>query len=72
VTEVRLHQKLYEKQAVAEAVRLYADFATIDLVEEGEHWIARVSSDDLARERLVGGELGNSALGLTLEERGGP
>jgi hypothetical protein len=71
VTEIRLHQELYEKQAVTEAVRLYADFAAIELREEGEHWIARVSSDDVERERLIGGELGNSALGLTLEGRGG-
>jgi hypothetical protein len=70
VTELRMHRQLYSSTAVNEAVRLYSDFAGVELAEESEHFIARVTDDDPARERLVSGELANAALGLTLEERG--
>lgn len=70
MTELRLHQALYSRPAVEQARGLYADYAAVDLGEDGEHWVLRVSSDDPARERAVSGELANSALGITVEGRG--
>ena len=70
MTSVRFHRELYSGPCVDEAVKLYAAHARFELREEPSHWIVELSTEDPARERVVAGELGNYALGLTVQKRG--
>jgi hypothetical protein len=70
MTELRLHRELYDGPAIDEAVKLYARFGTFELAEEPEHWVVRLTAKSDARERQLAGELGNYALGLTVQQRG--
>jgi hypothetical protein len=72
VTELRFHRDLYKGAAVDAAAKVYQDYVGIELIEEDSHWVVRLTSDDPERERLVAGELGNYALGATVDGRGGP
>ena len=67
--ELRLHREIYRGTAVDEAVKVFAGYASFELVEEPEHWVVRVTGKSPARERRVAGELGNYALGLTIKHR---
>lgn len=69
MTEVRLHRSLYRAAAVDEAVQVYAPYATLEQVEDGDHRVVRVASTTHARERRVARELANYALGLTIGAR---
>jgi hypothetical protein len=72
VTELRFHRELYKGTAVDSAAKVYQDYVDIELVEEESHWVVRITSDQADRERVVAGELSNYALGVTVDERGGP
>ena len=63
--ELRFHKGIYEPRAVAGAVEVYARFAEITVSEEGEHRVVRIAGKSPARERKIGLELTNYALGLT-------
>ena len=69
-TEIRFAREVYSGEAVDEAVKTFANFASFELTEDEAAWIVRVTpkSPDVAR-RLIG-EFGNYALGLTIQ-RGG-
>lgn len=69
--ELRFDRTIYSGQAVDEAIKALQRWAELHRVDDPNAWVVRVSSDDPRRERLVAGELGNHALGLTVE-RGGP
>jgi hypothetical protein len=71
MTELRFHRELYRGESVDEAVKTYARFGTFELAEEPTHWVVKVSCKTPARERQVAGELGNTALGLSLRVRSG-
>ena len=66
--ELRFHRGLYAGTAVDEAVKVYGRFARFELVEEADHWLVRVTSATVERERRVAGELANYALGLTVKK----
>lgn len=70
--ELRFHRSVYRSEAVDEAARAFERFAAIERVEEGTHWVLRVSAKSAARERQVAGELGNYALGATVKQGGSP
>lgn len=70
MTELRLHRTLYRGTAVDAALVVYASYATFEHLEEGDHWVVRVSSTSPARERRVARELANYALGLTVAAHG--
>jgi hypothetical protein len=70
VTELRLHRTLYRAAAVDAALEVYGSYATLEQLEEGDHWVVRVSSTSPARERRVARELANYALGLTVAAHG--
>ncbi len=72
MTELRFHRALYRGEAVDEAVKRYARFGTFELAEEPEHWVVKVSAKTPARERQLAGELGNTALGITVQTRPAP
>lgn len=67
--ELRLHRELYRGESVDEAVKLYARFASFELVEEPTHWLVKLRAKSPARERQIAGELANYALGLTIKQR---
>jgi hypothetical protein len=69
VTELRFSRAIYRGTAVDEAARQFADRVQIALVEEPEHWVVRLAAGSPARERAAAGELGNWALGLTVQAR---
>ena len=71
MTTLRFHRSLYSGAAVDEAVKGFASFAEFELLEEPDHWVVKLTAADAARERRVAGELGNWALGLSVQ-RGGP
>ena len=70
MTELRLHRTLYRAAAVDAALEVYGSYATLEQLEEGDHWVVRVSSTSPARERRVARELANYALGLTVAAHG--
>lgn len=67
---LRFHREVYSGEAVDEAVKRLARFATMQLEEEADHWVVRVTAKSPGKERRVAGELANWALGITVE-RGG-
>ena len=70
MTELRFHRTLYRGTSVDEAIKVYASYATLEQLEEGDHWVVRVSSTSPARERRIARELANYALGLTVAAHG--
>ena len=70
MTELRFHRTLYRGASVDEAIKVYGSYATLEQLEEGDHWIVRVSSTSPARERRIARELANYALGLTVAAQG--
>jgi hypothetical protein len=69
MTELKFHKSVYSGKAVDEAVKRFHAFAEFSLREEPEHWVVALSVADQTRERRVAGELGNFALGLTVQKR---
>lgn len=70
MTELRFHRTLYRGTAVDEAIKVYGPYATLEQLEEGDHWVVRVSGTSPARERRIARELANYALGLTVAAHG--
>jgi len=67
--ELRFHRELYRGEAVDAAAKVYAPYASIELVEHPTHWIVRVSATSASRETRVARELANHALGGTVRQR---
>ena len=72
--ELRFHSELYDGFAIDEAAKVYAPFATCELVREGEGYVVRVSAlpdagIDAVDERTIAAELSSYALGLTVERQ---
>lgn len=70
MTELRFHRELYAGEAVDAAVQAFARFAEFELQETAEHWVVRFAPRRPELARRIAGELGNHALGLTVQ-RGG-
>lgn len=70
VHELRFSRGLYHGEAVDQAVKAFARFATFDLEQTEDHWVVRITPNDPKLARRLQGELGNHALGLTVQ-RGG-
>ena len=70
MTELRFHRQIYRGTAVDEAVKRFAAFASFDLREETDYWIVQLVARDPEKEKKIAGELGNWALGLTVQKRG--
>ena len=68
--ELRFHRELYRGESVDEAIKVYAPYATITPVEHETHWVVKIESKSAARERKIGDEMANYALGLTIRNQG--
>ena len=69
MTQLKFHRQIYRGTAVDEAVKRFAAFATFELREEPDYWIVSLIARDAAKEKKIAGELGNGALGLTVQRR---
>ena len=67
--ELRFHHELYDGFAVDEAAKVYGPYAAMELIREPEGYVVRLTATaaDLD-ERTIAAELGNYALGLTVEK----
>ncbi|MDC0719981.1 HxsD-like protein [Nannocystis bainbridge] len=70
VHELRFSRQLYSGEAVDQAVKAFARFAVFELEQTDDAWVVRMTPSDPNLARRLRGELGNHALGLTVQ-RGG-
>lgn len=67
---LRFHRELYDGKAVDAAVKRFGEYAAFTLSEEPAYWVVAFEPAEGVDARELGGELGNCALGLTIEQRG--
>ncbi len=67
--ELKFHREIYRGTAVDEAVKRFGTFAEFELAEEKDYWVVKLTARDPEREQKIAGELGNWALGLTVQKR---
>lgn len=68
--ETRFHADLYSRAAVETAVKIYEPYAAITLSESEGAFVVRITASGGIDEAQLAGELGNYALGETIEKRG--
>lgn len=71
MSTLRFHKELYSGMAVDAAVERFERFATFEVADEQSHWSVEVQATRPEHQLQIERELGNFALGLTIE-RGGP
>lgn len=69
MTRLAFHKSLYAGTAVDEAVKTFGPHATFELTETEAAWVVQVTAPDARKELRVARELGNFALGLTVQSR---
>ncbi|MDP1823174.1 MAG: HxsD-like protein [Archangium sp.] len=69
MTRLAFHKSLYAGTAVDEAVKTFAPHATFELSETESAWVVQLSAAEPRKELRVARELGNFALGLTVQNR---
>ena len=67
MVEKRFHAELYAGTAVDEAVKTFSAWGTFELAQAEASWVVRVTAKDGVNEDQLADELGNFALGLTIE-----
>lgn len=68
---LRLHGTLYSEASVKAAVEAFTEHATVAVSQEAAYWVVTVENEDPERARLVAHELGNMALGLSIDAAAG-
>ena len=71
MSTLRFHKELYSGMAVDAAMKRFERFATFEVADEESHWSVDVQATRPEHQVQIERELGNFALGLTIE-RGGP
>lgn len=66
---LRFHRHLYLGEQVDAAVKALGNFGEFVLREEPTHWVVEVTCATETRARRVARELGNHALGRTIQAR---
>jgi hypothetical protein len=74
VIELRFHHDLYDGFAIDEASKVYGPYGAMELVREPNAYLVRITAtaDAAAQgidEKILAAELGNYALGMTIEKR---
>ncbi len=67
---LRFDKSLYLEDSVREAMAAFAEYAEIELAEDDGAWTLAVAPGDEGSRRELLGELGNYALGLTIQGGG--
>src|SRR5262249_2826285 len=71
VIELHFHHDLYDGFAIDEAAKVYGPYAAMELVREPEAYVVRLTATaEGVDERTLAAELGNYALGLSVEREG--
>ncbi len=70
MTELRFKTDLYSGFAIDSAVKVYGEYADFDLEKTDEEYIVRFTPTGDFPADAIADELGNYALGATVEERG--
>jgi len=71
MSTLRFHKELYSGMAVDAAMKRFERFATFEVADDASHWTVAVQARRAEHQLQIERELGNFALGLTIE-RGGP
>ncbi len=71
MSTLRFHKTLYSGLAVDAAMKRFERFATFEVSDDVSHWFVDVQARNPKHQLQIQRELGNFALGLTIE-RGGP
>jgi len=66
---LRFHKELYDGFVLDAAMRTYAAVASFERAEVGEYYEVRLTSSGRHPEQRIADELGNYALGASIEER---
>jgi hypothetical protein len=66
VSEVRFHRSLYAKEAIAEAVRAFADLAKLTVHENAEDTLVVIEHAHASVVDVIADELANFALSETV------
>lgn len=64
--EIRFHRSIYAREAVQEAVKAFADLATIRLVENPEDFLVHIEQPRPNVAAILADELANYALAETV------
>jgi hypothetical protein len=70
VTSLAFRHDLYSGFAVDAAAKAFAEFASIERVEEPDRFVLKITATGEVDEATLCGEIGNYALGATVERRG--
>ena len=64
---LRLHGGIYSEASVKAAVEAFTEHAQVEMAQDASYWVVTVEDDDPDRAQLVAHELGNMALGLSID-----
>ena len=64
---LRLHGDIYSEASVKAAVAAFTEYSTVTMSQDASYWVVTVEHEDPDRARLVAHELGNMALGLSID-----
>jgi hypothetical protein len=67
--QLRFHRTVYSRGAIDAAVALYAGFGTIAVAEAPPYFEVTIEAANPEREPALAGEVANSALALTIEDK---
>lgn len=71
MTRLAFDKSLYAGKAIDEAVKVFAAHGAFELSETEAAWVVQVTAPEPRKELRVARELGNYALGLTVQSRQG-
>lgn len=70
--ELSFHHDLYDGPSLTEAARIYGAYGAVEVTDGADAWTVRVSAHPTPEpgidERALAAELGNYALGATIEK----
>ena len=68
---LRLHGSIYSEASVKAAVAAFTGHATVAMSRDAAYWVVTVDDEDPDHARVVAHELGNMALGLSIDAGAG-
>ncbi len=68
-TAIRLHKSAYMAQAIRDAIKVFADFASFAVERDGDYYVVQVTDIDPEVDGDLTGEFCNFALVHTIERK---